>query len=100
MHWSCWPCGATSRQRRRFLAADARALLAAGLTGGAVIAAVIAYLLIKVLTGIFDPPPEEPTLPWGYLAGLGVATIAATVGVVTIYGRIAGRAGPAELRDL
>jgi putative ABC transport system permease protein len=92
--------GASSRQRGRFLAAEARALLAAGLTGGAVIAVGIDYLLIKVLTGIFDPPPEEPTLPWGYLASLGAATIAATVGVVTIYGRIAGRAGPAELRDL
>jgi putative ABC transport system permease protein len=92
--------GATSRQRGRFLAAEARALLAAGLTAGSATAATISYLLIKVLTGIFDPPPERPTLPWAYLAGLSASTIAATVLVVTIYGRIAARAGPAEFRDL
>jgi len=92
--------GASARQRGQFLTAEARALLTGGLVGGAIIGAVIAYLLVKVLTGIFDPPPTGPALPWAYLVGLGSVVVAATIGVVATFGRLAGRAGPAELRDL
>lgn len=60
--------GATARQRGRFLATEARALVVAGVLGGAAIGIIIAYLLVKVLTGIFDPPPASATVPWGYLA--------------------------------
>jgi len=92
--------GASARQRGQFLTAEARALLTGGLVGGAIIGAVIAYLLVKVLTGIFDPPPTGPALPWAYLVGLGSVVVVATIGVVATCGRLAGRAGPAELRDL
>ena len=92
--------GATSRQRGRFLAVEASAILATGLVGGAAITAAMAAMLVKVLTGIFDPPPDHPTVPWLYLALLFLIVIATAVSVVTIAGRAAGRAGPRELRDL
>jgi len=53
--------GATPRQLRRFLASEARAVVIAGLVGGTLIAATIAYLLVEVLNGIFDPPPASLT---------------------------------------
>jgi putative ABC transport system permease protein len=92
--------GATSRQRGRFVAAEARAVLIGGLTGGIVIGAAIAYLLVKVLTGIFDPAPDHASIPWVYLTVmLGLATVTASA-IVAVMGRLASRAGLATLREL
>jgi len=92
--------GATSRQRGRFLASEARAVVIAGVLGGAVIGTTIAYLLVKVLNGIFDPAPATATVPWGYLAFLLAVVTGVTVVVVAGIGRLVARAGPSELRDL
>ncbi len=92
--------GASARQRGRFLAAEAWGLLVGGLLGGAAIAATMSYLLVKILTGIFDPPPSSVALPLGYLGGLALAVLVSAVLVVATVGRWVGRAGPAELRDL
>jgi putative ABC transport system permease protein len=92
--------GATSRQRGRFLASEARAMVVAGMVGGALIGATIAYLLVKVLTGIFDPPPASAAVPWGYLTVLAGLVGAVTALVVSGVGRLVARAGPDELRDL
>lgn len=92
--------GATARQRGRFLASEARAVVVAGVLGGSVIGTTIAYLLIKVLTGIFDPAPSSATIPWGYLVLLLALVTGVTVTVVAGVGRLMARAGPAELRDL
>jgi putative ABC transport system permease protein len=43
----------------RFLGSEARAMVVLGVLGGVVIGATIAYLLVKVLTGIFDPVPAQ-----------------------------------------
>jgi putative ABC transport system permease protein len=92
--------GATARQRGRFLTAEARALLAGGLLGGVAIGTTIAYLLVKVLTGIFDPAPTGLTVPIGYLGLLVASVLAATAAVLVVFGRLASRAGPSQLRDL
>jgi putative ABC transport system permease protein len=92
--------GATARQRERFLADEARMLVVAGLVGGAVIGATIAYLLVKELTGIFDPTHAAATIPWTYLTTVVGLIAAVTVAVVVGVGRLAARAGPSELRDL
>jgi putative ABC transport system permease protein len=92
--------GATTRQRGRFLVTEARAMVAAGMLGGAGIGAVIAYLLVKVLNGIFDPPPTAATVPWDYLAVLVGLVCGVTVLVVMCVGRLVARAGPSALRDL
>lgn len=92
--------GAEPRQRRRFLYAEATATVVNGLAGGLLIGATLAFLLIKTLTGIFDPPPAYPSVPWSSLAGLIGLVALTTVGVVSLAGRLVARAGPAELRDL
>ncbi len=92
--------GATARQRGRFLSSEARAMVVSGIVGGAVIGTTIAYLLVKVLTGIFDPPPASATIPWGYLSLLLALVVAVAVVVVASVGRMVARAGPSELRDL
>ncbi|HUR72768.1 MAG TPA: FtsX-like permease family protein, partial [Sporichthya sp.] len=92
--------GATARQRSSFLWTEARALVAAGLIGGLAIGAAVAYELVKILTGIFDPPPEHLSIPWGYLGLLIVAVAGASFAAVWACGRWAGRLGPSRLRDL
>jgi putative ABC transport system permease protein len=92
--------GATAGQRRRFLSAEANALLLGGLAAGTAITAVISFLLVKVLTGIFDPPPTAPSIPVSYLLALLVSVGGATALAVAGLGRLGSRAGPAELREL
>lgn len=91
--------GATARQRGRFLASEAWALLLGGIVAGAAIATTMSYLLIKVLTGIFDPPPSGATLPTGYLLVLGGSTAVATALVVVAVNRLSSRSTVAELRS-
>jgi putative ABC transport system permease protein len=50
---------------------------------GLLAGALIAYVLVKLLTGVFDPPPEVLSVPWSYLVALivtsgGAALLAAT----------------------
>ena len=60
----------------------------------------IAKMLVKVLTGVFDPPPQSLTIPWAYLMLLVALVAAVSVLVVSGVGRWVARAGPGELRDL
>jgi putative ABC transport system permease protein len=92
--------GANPRQRGSFLSAEGRALLGGGVAGGAVVGGVIGYLLVKVLTGIFDPPPDGLVVPVGYLVGLAASVVVVGLAVLSAAGRVAGRAGPSQLRDL
>jgi putative ABC transport system permease protein len=39
-------------------------------------------MLIKLLTGVFDPPPESLTIPWLYILFLMVAMFASTIAAI------------------
>jgi putative ABC transport system permease protein len=57
-------------------------------------------MLVKVLTGVFDPPPAHLSVPWAYLAvvaALAVAGLAAAGGAAI---RAARRPPLTVLRDL
>jgi putative ABC transport system permease protein len=45
-----------------------------GLLFGAVAGWGLSYVIVKILTGVFDPPPEHLSIPWAYLSVLAVAT--------------------------
>jgi putative ABC transport system permease protein len=75
-------------------------VLVGGVVGGVVVGAAIAYLLVKVLTGIFDPAPDHATIPWGYLGLLIGLTVATASAIVAVMGRVASRAGLSTLREL
>ena len=92
--------GATGRQRAGFLWTEARALTVAGVLGGLVTGALIAEQLIKVLNGIFDPPPQHPAVPWTFVATVVAAVIAAADVAGTASARWAGRVDASRLRDL
>jgi putative ABC transport system permease protein len=92
--------GATPRQRGRFLGAEGRMLIAAGLVGGAAIGTVIGYMLVKVLNGIFDPPPDHLIIPVRYVVTLGITVVVIAFAVLAGAARLAARAGSSQLRDL
>jgi putative ABC transport system permease protein len=80
--------GARPRQLRGFVWGESLFVTVAGLVLGIALAAAIAWMLVKVLTGVFDPPPDVLSVPWGYLAALIALTLAgvAAAGALTLRG--------------
>ena len=69
--------GAKGRQLGSFVWSEAAFVAIGGLALGALSGWWIAQVIVKILTGVFDPPPEHLSVPWAYLAGLLVAVSAA-----------------------
>src|SRR5205085_1591024 len=92
--------GATVRQLGGFVWSESAFVTAGGLLLGAVAAAGLSTMLVKVLTGVFDPPPGYLSIPWGYLAGLVGLACAAVIlaGLATL--RALHRPRIRDLRDL
>jgi putative ABC transport system permease protein len=92
--------GARRAQLGGFVWGESAFVTVGGLGLGAVMAAAISVMLVKVLTGVFDPPPAAAAVPWGYLAAVIALTLAATgaAGAVTL--RALRRPAIEELRDL
>jgi putative ABC transport system permease protein len=92
--------GASRRQLRGQVLADAAVVSLAGLVGGASIGWALSGLLVTVLTGVFDPPPSALAVPWGYLT-VTVAAVMASILVAGLVGvRRTARPAVQELRDL
>jgi putative ABC transport system permease protein len=69
--------GAQSRHMRAVIGCEAGVLTVLGLIAGAVIGTALSIVLVKVLTGVFDPPPSTIAIPWSYLAALVSVTVCA-----------------------
>ena len=54
-------------------------MLGAGMVLAAGLGWLLSKMLVAMLKHVFDPPPDHLAIPWGFLAGLGGAAIAATV---------------------
>ncbi len=92
--------GGTARQRRSFLRSEAAALVGAGVAGGLLAGWVIAAELVKVLNGLFDPPPEHPAVPYLFLTVLIVSVVLGSTVAVTVVSRLLTRTDAAQLRAL
>ena len=57
-------------------------------------------MLVKILTGVFDPPPDFLSIPWTYLGGVLVLTVGAVAGAGAYTLRALRRPAIEELRDL
>jgi putative ABC transport system permease protein len=92
--------GARRRHLGAFVWSESVFVAGGGLLLGAGAAWLIAAMLVKVLTGVFDPPPDWLSVPWGYLAAVAAAVLAAVLvaGVATL--RALDRPAVEELRDL
>ena len=69
--------GARKRQLAAFVWSEAAYVTIGGLLFGACAGWGLSYVIVKILTGVFDPPPEHLSIPWAYLSVLAVATAVA-----------------------
>jgi putative ABC transport system permease protein len=92
--------GAKARQLAGFVWGESAFVTAVGLVLGTVTAVAISAMLIRVLTGVFDPPPDHVAVPWGYVGALVALTLAAVAAASAITLRTLRRPAIEELRDL
>ena len=92
--------GAQRRQLLAFLAAEAGLVVIAGGLFGTALGFAVAQVLVKILTGVFDPPPEALTVPWPYLGALLVAAAVSTVLAVALAARASQSSVVGALREL
>ncbi|MFM0557258.1 ABC transporter permease [Paraburkholderia sediminicola] len=78
--------GARPRQLGAFLWSEALVLLLGGAATGTMTGFALAWMLVKLLTGVFDPPPERLSVPWFFLAFLvGVAALSVVIAVIAAF---------------
>jgi putative ABC transport system permease protein len=92
--------GAGRRQLRGLVLSEALVVMVGGLLGGGLIAWSLSRMLVKVLTGVFDPPPSAIAVPWLYLAITLVAVGAAILAGALLSARGSTRPPVEELREL
>ncbi|MDQ6745068.1 MAG: ABC transporter permease [Actinomycetota bacterium] len=92
--------GARPRQLGGFVWGESIFVTGGGLILGGLIATVLSVTLVDVLTGVFDPPPDFLSIPWGYLIGVGLAVVGTVVAAGLITLRALRRPAIEELRDL
>ena len=69
--------GVSLRQASAFLWSEAVIVLAASLALAAGLGWLLSKLLVAMLQHVFDPPPDALAIPWGFLAALSGAAVAA-----------------------
>ncbi|WP_129292436.1 FtsX-like permease family protein [Streptomyces lydicus] len=92
--------GARGRQQSGFVWSEAAVVAVAGTCGGVVLGWALSEVLVKVLSGVFDPPPAALAVPWGYLGVVAAAVATAVAMAATAAVRHARRPPLRELREL
>jgi len=92
--------GAKSRHLRGMIVSEAVVLAVLGLAAGGVIGWLLSQMLVKVLTGVFDPPPSVIAVPWAYLISVAGITVGAFAVASAAAVRAARRPAISVLRDL
>ena len=90
--------GASARQLSAFLWAEGAIMLAGGLLFGILLGLGVAQMLVKVLTGVFDPPPSTLAVPWEYLTLLFVVVVVSTLATIVASAAAVRRDPVKELR--
>jgi putative ABC transport system permease protein len=92
--------GAERRQLGTFVWSEAAFTTLGGLLLGALAGWGIAQVIVKILTGVFDPPPEHLSIPGVYLGVFAAVTAVAVVLAGTGTLRVTYRGGARVIRDL
>jgi putative ABC transport system permease protein len=92
--------GARARQLGGFVWSESLFVTGGGLLLGTLVAAGLSTMLVKVLTGVFDPPPDHLSVPWAYLLSLVGLVVLAVLAAGSLALRSLRRPSIEELRDL
>ncbi len=90
--------GAKSGQLGAFLWSEGLVILLGGGVAGTLLGFAVAQMLVRLLTGVFDPPPQALSVPWQYLLAVLLVVAAPTAIVVLSARRLLSRAGIEGLR--
>jgi putative ABC transport system permease protein len=91
--------GAKPRHIGAFVWSEAGLILAGGAVFGVIGGWLVAYVLVRLLNGVFDPPPEALTIPNGYLLAVLAAATVATLAAAMWMTRRAAQLSAVELRS-
>jgi putative ABC transport system permease protein len=92
--------GARSRQLASFVWAEAFFVTLGGTVLGILSGWGLSFVIVKILTGVFDPPPAHLFIPWAYLAALAAATAVAIIAAGASVIRSARQPSMEIIRDL
>lgn len=92
--------GAKRRQLGSFVWAEAAFVAIGGALAAGVGGWALSHMLVKVLTGVFDPPPAALAVPWSYLGAVVVLGIAAVAVAATATVAATRRPAIGMIRDL
>jgi putative ABC transport system permease protein len=92
--------GAKTRQLASFVWAEALFVTIGGAVLGIASGWGLSYVIVKILTGVFDPPPPHLFIPWGYLLALAAVTAGAIVWAGVSVTRSARKPAMDIIRDL
>ena len=92
--------GANTRQLAAFVWSEAVFVTVGGTILGAVAGWLLAFVIVKELTGVFDPPPQHLFVPWGYLIAIAAITGAAVATAGSLAIRATRRPALRILREL
>jgi putative ABC transport system permease protein len=92
--------GAKPRQLSTFLWSEGLLIFSVGGAVGLAGGLGMAWMLVKLLTGVFDPPPDRLSTPWLYVVGLVFAAFVSIA--IAVIGAQRGTRIPAvqRLREL
>jgi putative ABC transport system permease protein len=92
--------GARRRHLHRLAASEAAVLAVGGVLAGTAIGWALSYMLVAVLTGVFDPPPASIAVPWTYLATVTAVAVLALAAAAATTAYLARRPDTTRLREL
>ena len=92
--------GATTRQLSSFVWSEAAFITAGGVILGALAGWTLSLLIVRLLTGVFDPPPEPLLVPWLYLGIVLLTIVVAVVAACMAIIRAARTSSIEIVRDL
>ena len=92
--------GARGRQLGGFVWSEAVFVTLGGLLAGSAAGWAITKVLVKILTGVFDPPPTTLAVPWPYLSTVAAVAIVAVIVAALAAIRSTKRPAIAILRDI
>jgi putative ABC transport system permease protein len=84
--------GARPRHLGAFLWSEAFIVYFTGMISGLAIGAALAWVLVKMMTHVFDPPPDALYVPWGYIGLLCITGLLAVC--VSVLLQLRKRAEP------
>ena len=92
--------GATPKQLGAFFWTEGLIVLVVGMILGTITGFAIAQMLVTMLTGVFDPPPQSLAISWPYLLVLGAAGCLSTLLAVTVARSVTQRGAIEAIRTI